>query len=96
MVKSGDKVPISYLKDEEDPIIMSRSEYPSWVWNLPSSTSPTLTDLVRKEGVGDFNDLTLWEQRRYLQLAQRKNIKEQVREGWRRSDSSISTTGTTD
>ena len=75
-VKVGESIPISYLKDEQDPLIMDRASYPSWVWNLPNSTSPTLTSLMRKEAKGDFNDLEIQEQRRYLQLANRKNIKE--------------------
>jgi hypothetical protein len=76
-IKVGDSIPISYLKDESDPLILSRSEYPDWVWSLHKSTSPTLTSLLKKEEkLGDFNELEIEEQRRYLQLAQRRAIKE--------------------
>mmetsp|Transcript_5233 Transcript_5233/g.10447 ORF Transcript_5233/g.10447 Transcript_5233/m.10447 type:complete len:120 (+) Transcript_5233:135-494(+) len=77
-LKVGDVIPVGYLKDEKDPVVMKKEEYPSWVWSLPSSTSPTLTSLIRKEAeTGEFNDLELAEQRRYIQLQQRRIIKEQ-------------------
>eukprot|EP00611_Tribonema_gayanum_P028630 TRINITY_DN740_c0_g1_i4.p2 TRINITY_DN740_c0_g1~~TRINITY_DN740_c0_g1_i4.p2 ORF type:complete len:117 (+),score=18.33 TRINITY_DN740_c0_g1_i4:59-409(+) len=62
-------IPVNYLKDGQDPVVMANEHYPEWLRCL---TLKNMTELNTK----GYDNLTLEELRRYWQLASRRKIKE--------------------
>lgn len=73
-VKPGDKVPISILTSEKDPVIKEDDEYPDWVHTL-HLPQPTLTELERQYK-SDPDSLSVKNLRRYYRLLNQKIIKD--------------------
>eukprot|EP00953_Heterococcus_sp_UTEX-ZZ885_P000940 1017-Heterococcus_DN1.PRE.1 len=62
-------IPINYLKDGTDPVAKPNEYYPDWLRDL---SLPNATELKLK----GLENLTIDEERRYLQLQNRKRIKD--------------------
>lgn len=63
-------VPINYLKDGQHPAIKPDEEYPEWLWHLPQMSKAKLSRIPEEE-------MTVEQQRRFLQLKSRDDIKDQ-------------------
>ena len=73
-VKVGDKVPISILTTDNDPIIKEDSEYPDWLADV-TKKELTLVEL-QKMWDTDPDSLTLRELRRFKKQLTLRDIKE--------------------
>jgi hypothetical protein len=59
-VKVGDKVPVNFIKDGKDPVILDDDKYPDWVHTLAEKlpTKNQLIQMVENAG-GVDGDLTV-------------------------------------
>ena len=73
-VKVGDKVPISILTTDNDPLIKEDSEYPEWLADV-TKKELTLAELQRMWNINP-DSLTLRELRRFKKQLTLNDIKE--------------------
>lgn len=68
----GDKVDITYKKDQEEVKILPDEEYPEWLWSIKD---PTLKELNKKMEE-NFDEVTMDDLQRLMKLERRKRIRE--------------------
>ena len=78
-VEVGNEVPISFMKDEPNPVIKEDSEYPDWVFDIADKNKPKnwskaqLMKQIQEEGV---DSLTPQQMKRAKRLITLESIKE--------------------
>jgi hypothetical protein len=75
-VKVGDKVPVTYVKDEAVPVIKDNSEYPEWLFTV-GAKEPSLGELVERAETVGINEqtFTVQEAKRLKRLLTLEEIK---------------------
>eukprot|EP00518_Triparma_eleuthera_P001969 CAMPEP_0182459552 /NCGR_PEP_ID=MMETSP1319-20130603/4654_1 /TAXON_ID=172717 /ORGANISM="Bolidomonas pacifica, Strain RCC208" /LENGTH=102 /DNA_ID=CAMNT_0024658495 /DNA_START=157 /DNA_END=465 /DNA_ORIENTATION=+ len=75
-LSTGTEIPINYMHGQPHPVVKPKEEYPEWLWKIDKS--PTLGALEKKyNSLPDgFDGLSLLEQRRVVQLMNKRDIKD--------------------
>ena len=72
--KVGDEIPISFMKDEPNPVIKEDSEYPDWLFTLADKEKPNnwskakLMKKIKEEGVESLTPQQMMRAKRLITL----------------------------